>query len=73
MCATSICVAKMRLYVIQVDSQVLVNNQRCIKIGYYHEPLNGNKTKYYMTAAEGEVTITEVRKMDHICTYSQYY
>ena len=64
MCATLICVAKMRLYVIQINSRMLVNNQRCIKIGYYDEPPNGNKTKYYMAAAEGdnsEVSITEVR------------
>ena len=50
---------------VQTGQRMLVNNQRCIKIGYYHQLPNGNTTKYYMAAAEEdnfEISITEVRK-----------
>ena len=71
-----ICVAKMRLYVIQIGSAMLIDNRRCIKIGYYrhHPNANGNdtKTQYYLAATEEdnfEVSATEVR-ITHV--YSQY-
>ena len=60
---------------VQTGQRMLVNNQRCIKIGYYHELLNGDITKYYMAAAEEdnfEVSITEVRKWI-TSIYSQCY
>ena len=48
---------------IQTGSPMLVDNQRDIKIGYYHK--HGDETtKYYLTAAEEdnfEVSATEVR------------
>ena len=49
---------------IQTGSPMLVDNQRNIKIGYYH--MQGDETtKYYLTAAgedNFEVSATEVRK-----------
>lgn len=55
----------MRLYVVQNGSMMLVDNQRDIKIGYYHQHANGSETKYYLAATEEdnyEVSATEVRK-----------
>jgi len=64
--------AMMRLYMIQTGSPMLVDNQRDIKIGYYHE--QGDETiKYYLTAAEEdnfEVSATEVRKWFTLNRYS---
>ena len=55
----------MRLYVIQMGSSMLVDNQRGIKIiGYYHK--HGDEAiKYYLAATEEdnfEVSTTEVIK-----------
>ena len=57
----------MRLYVIQIGSAMLINNQRCIKIGYYQHHTNDTKTKYYLAAAEEdnfEVSATQVSHLD---------
>ena len=53
----------MRIYVVQTGTEMLVNNQRCIKIGYYHQHADQNVTKYYLAASEQDdlkVTLTEV-------------
>ena len=50
---------------VQTGTEMLVNNQRCIKIGYYHQHADQNVTKYYLAASEednNKVTITEVRE-----------
>lgn len=54
----------MRLYVVQSGSAMLVDNQRDIKIGYYHRHPNGTETKYYLATEENDdftVFATEVR------------
>lgn len=53
----------MRIYVVQSSPEMLVDNQRNVKIGYYHHDVDGNETKYYLAATEEDdfkVFATEV-------------